>query len=92
VAKHSGAKEAKVNLIYILEQVVLRISDDGQGFNIGENTNKSLGLGIIHERAREIGASLSIQSVEGHGTEITVTWKHVTPGGHQAGPESSAII
>jgi signal transduction histidine kinase len=75
VAKHSGAKEARVNLVCSPEQVVLKISDDGRGFDIEINSTRSLGLGIIRERAREIGAALSLQSRVGSGTEVSVTWE-----------------
>jgi len=33
-----------------------------------------LGLGIMHERAALIGATLEIDTGKGRGTTITVTW------------------
>ncbi|MBP1707138.1 MAG: Histidine kinase-, gyrase and HSP90-like ATPase, partial [Chloroflexi bacterium] len=56
-------------------EVLLKITDDGRGFDTEINSSKSLGLGIIRERVKEIGASLSLQSRPGSGTEISVTWK-----------------
>jgi signal transduction histidine kinase len=76
VSKHSGAKQAVVSLECSAEQAELSVIDDGQGFDVAANSGKSLGLGIIRERAREIGASLSIQSQAGAGTSITVIYKN----------------
>jgi two-component system nitrate/nitrite sensor histidine kinase NarX len=75
VAKHSGATSAGLTLICRPEQVTLTVSDNGKGFDVAANSTRSLGLGIIRERAKEIGASLSIQSRPGAGTTINVTWK-----------------
>jgi signal transduction histidine kinase len=74
IAKHSGAQTAKVNLDCGPEQVVLRIADDGHGFDVAANSQKSLGMGIIRERAREIGAALKIHSTIDKGTIITTAW------------------
>jgi signal transduction histidine kinase len=74
VAKHSGAKEARVNLLCRETQIVLTIRDNGRGFDIPSNSNKSLGLGIIRERAKEVGASVTITSQPGKGTEILAIW------------------
>lgn len=76
VAKHSGAQEAKLSLACEPNQVTLKVMDNGKGFNVADNSNKSLGMGIIRERAREIGAILSIQSQMNKGTEISVVWKN----------------
>jgi signal transduction histidine kinase len=75
VSKHSGAKQAVVSLECTPEKVELSVIDNGQGFDVAANSNKSLGMGIIHERASEIGASLSIQSQIGSGTEVTVIYR-----------------
>ena len=75
VAKHSGATKAIVNLACSPREVLLKITDDGRGFDTEINSSKSLGLGIIRERVKEIGASLSLQSRPGSGTEISITWK-----------------
>jgi signal transduction histidine kinase len=75
VAKQSGATHVNVSLICSEAEVKLTISDNGRGFNVEENLQKSLGLGIIQERSKEIGAYLQIISEKGRGTEIQVTWK-----------------
>ncbi len=75
VAKHSAAQEAKLVLACQPDRVILKVTDNGKGFNVAENSSKSLGMGIIRERAREIGAALSIQSQINEGTEISIIWK-----------------
>ncbi len=79
VAKHSKAKAAAVRLACTPEEITLEISDDGQGFDLSAIHTESLGVGIIHERAREIGASLNIESSAGNGTKVSVVWKN-SPG------------
>lgn len=55
--------------------VSLMISDDGRGFDQGQVKHDHLGLGIMHERAENIGAQLYIESSLGAGTEIKVEWQ-----------------
>jgi signal transduction histidine kinase len=73
VVKHARAKH--VNLIFNqnINQISLRICDDGQGFVVGEVDSGHLGLQIMRERVEEIGARLSVTSEPGAGTEINVT-------------------
>ena len=54
--------------------VELRVGDDGRGFNPDDVPPKSLGVGIMRERAEKIGATLEIESQEGVGTQVTVVW------------------
>lgn len=56
-------------------QVILHISDDGSGFDPGDTVQGQLGLGIMRERAEDVGAMLSIESSPGHGTKITLVWR-----------------
>ena len=37
------------------------------------------GLSMMHERAEEIGAELSVTSELGHGTTVTVRWSETPP-------------
>ncbi|WP_036486493.1 AAA family ATPase [Myxosarcina sp. GI1] len=73
VFKHAKASEICVQLRYKPAQFVLRIKDNGQGF---ENSSLLVGRGFgllgMTERAERIGAELTIQSHIGRGTEITV--------------------
>jgi PAS domain S-box-containing protein len=72
VAKHAHANQARVNVSCKPDAVSLVISDNGQGFDIARVHPESLGLGIMRERARGIGAELQINSQIGAGSEIIV--------------------
>lgn len=69
VIKHSGASKACVRLRMENEKLVLTVEDDGRGFTEGAHSN-GLGLTGMHERARMIGADLTIDSRPGEGTKI----------------------
>ena len=69
IIKHSGASFAGVRLRIENEKLVLTIEDDGRGFTDGTTPN-GLGLTGMRERARMIGADLTIDSHPGEGTKI----------------------
>lgn len=76
VQKHSGAKHVKLTLSLTEERLVLTIEDDGRGFTVSDAENKagkSFGLGIMRERAEEIGAELTVTSAPGKGCRILLT-------------------
>ena len=54
--------------------MVLKIKDDGCGFNLDETETKHLGLAIMRERAEAINAVLSVESQPGQGTTVTLIW------------------
>lgn len=70
ITKHSGADSAEVLLLCNPGTAELMIKDNGRGFNLDDAYGKSLGLGIMHERAKAVGASLEITSAINKGTEI----------------------
>jgi nitrate/nitrite-specific signal transduction histidine kinase len=78
IAKHAQANQVKVDLICESSNVTLSISDDGKGFEIGNIRPDSLGVGIMHERAAKIGATISVLSQPGHGTTIMVVWGNLS--------------
>ncbi|UCD08018.1 MAG: HAMP domain-containing protein [Dehalococcoidales bacterium] len=73
VAKHSEAAYVTVSLICSKEKITLKIKDNGIGFEIDTISHDSLGIGIMQERAEDIGAIITIRSQVGEGTEIVVT-------------------
>lgn len=75
VAKHSGASSATVILHCESDKVKLCISDNGKGFDLSNVPSESLGLGIMRERAKDIGASLDIKTTINRGTEIIAIWQ-----------------
>lgn len=53
----------------------LSIMDDGDGFITKRNLSGMHGLSIMKERAKSIGATLTIRSKPGQGTQIIVIWR-----------------
>jgi PAS domain S-box-containing protein len=74
VAKHSGASLAGVSLKCEPDKIELIIRDNGKGFDSHQNSPGSLGLNIMQERAKNIGADLSITSEPGISTTVNVIW------------------
>jgi signal transduction histidine kinase len=75
IAKHSEADQVWVKLDYSALQIELMIRDNGQGFEVSRTLPDHLGLGIMRERAAQVGADYKISSQLGHGTTITVCWR-----------------
>ncbi|CAM3910671.1 sensor histidine kinase [Mesobacillus zeae] len=82
--RHSKATELGVLLVTRDDMVILRISDDGVGFEADEPKAGSYGLQNMHERAGEIGSTLKIVSVKNKGTKLEVK----VPILHTAGDEN----
>jgi PAS domain S-box-containing protein len=74
ITKHSQASQATVSLNCQPDRVSMHISDNGRGFNPEDIQPHQLGISIMRERAQAIGATLSIKSQPGQGTELLVTW------------------
>ena len=74
VARHSGASVANVVLEGQGEtELSLFVIDDGKGFDVAKaKTGPGLGLVSIEERARQIGASVTIESMLDAGTRLGV--------------------
>jgi len=72
--KHAHATHAGLALTYADEHVELRIDDDGVGFDPADVAAGRLGLGIMAERTRSVGASLAIESAPGQGTVVVARW------------------
>jgi signal transduction histidine kinase len=71
VMKHSLANHVEVRLAADDRRVLLRIADDGVGFDPGHNT-EGLGLPSMRERARSVGGTIEIASSPKTGTQIEV--------------------
>jgi PAS domain S-box-containing protein len=70
VVKHSGSDLVTVSLIRDKFLARLQIRDNGVGFDTA-STSAGLGLASMRERLRIVQGALSVDSVRGHGTEIT---------------------
>ena len=71
VVKHSNAKEARVELLGVDNQIRLRILDRGSGFDPAiRSLDTGIGLVSMRERLRLVGGTLSVRSAPARGTEI----------------------
>jgi signal transduction histidine kinase len=80
VAKHSGAKQAVLSLNCEEDSMELMVSDNGKGFEMSSAKPGSFGLENIRERARGIGADISIESQPGRGTTVRAVLKNAKGG------------
>jgi signal transduction histidine kinase len=73
VARHAEAKKVKVELLQKNDELILRIEDDGKGFDKEKAAEKqTLGILGMRERATMMGGNYEINSVPGKGTTVTV--------------------
>jgi two-component system, NarL family, sensor histidine kinase LiaS len=70
--RHAKATKLEVLLVKRDQLVILRVSDDGVGFDVDQVKAGSYGLQNMHERALEIGGTLQIVSVPNQGTRLEV--------------------
>jgi signal transduction histidine kinase len=75
IVKHSHATRADMVLEILPEKLYMDITDNGRGIDDKKITSTSLGLTIMKERAKLMGASISIGNLNGKGTRITVIYK-----------------
>ncbi|MBX0327935.1 GAF domain-containing protein [Oscillochloris sp. ZM17-4] len=76
VVKHADARNVTVALEFGAERVLVRVADDGQGFDpqaTPSGQGRHLGMISMRERAAEIGGTMDLRSMIGGGTEVTVT-------------------
>jgi signal transduction histidine kinase len=71
VGKHSGATEAQVVLHMNSGKLIVRVSDQGSGFEMAKFEKKgALGLLSMEERVRLAGGHFNLQSEPGKGTRL----------------------
>ena len=72
--KYAEATEINFNANYDSNMLTIILSDNGKGFDPQKtNSINGNGLGNLHRRAKEIGATLNVKSANKQGTAITVT-------------------
>ncbi|KOR80185.1 histidine kinase [Bacillus sp. FJAT-21352] len=79
--RHAKANSLEVLLIVRDGMIILRITDDGIGFNVEESKTGSYGLQNMHERAVELGGTMQIVSVPKKGTKLEVKIPLLNAGG-----------
>lgn len=73
VAKHSEARHVCLHLLSGPGTVTLTVADDGVGFDSRGAFPGHLGLLSMRERAREVGGTLSVDSLPGRGSRVRAT-------------------
>lgn len=77
--RHASPTRVEVDLTVERGSVLLRVRDDGQGFDIRQVSEvgksdqwpRRCGLEIMHEFAEALGGKLAVSSVPGRGTQVT---------------------
>ena len=70
VAKHAGAKLARIGLSLEGEEMTLCIEDDGRGFDPAQAPRARWGMTTMRERAEAAGGTLSVETSPGLGTTV----------------------
>ncbi len=79
IRKHAQAQQVDVLITFLAGEMVVMVSDNGQGFELEQTPGKEeghFGLGIMRERAGLIGARLEVRSAPGKGTQVLVYIPH----------------
>lgn len=79
ILKHSKAKAVKIDLKKTPHKIVLRIEDNGIGFDFSERFTdfKSLGLKTLKERTKLLQGVMEVDSEKGSGTTFTFSFPFV---------------
>src|ERR1700686_4388276 len=72
IAKNAGARAVVIPLERGAGDLVLRVRDDGRGFDAADSFPGHLGLLSMRERAASVGGVIEISTVPGQGTEVTI--------------------
>jgi signal transduction histidine kinase len=87
--RHAAASHIIVKLDYLPEPGLrLRVHDNGRGFDQAKVIGGGLGLRAMHERAERIGATFTLITESGQGTEVIVLW---TSAAANTGPETNRL-
>lgn len=77
VVKHAGVRQARLEMFEKGEYLVIRVQDEGAGFDVGTIKNKQVpergfGLYSVRERLELFGGRLEMESTPGCGTQMTI--------------------
>ena len=72
IARHAGASHIEISLLHRGGEIVLRIADDGRGFDPEHTRPGSFGLLGIRERAQALDARADIVSAPGAGCVVSI--------------------
>jgi PAS domain S-box-containing protein len=77
IEKHAHAREVRLRIAFHGDSIVLKIQDDGRGFDskrgrAGKGKWRGIGLTNMRERAEFLGGTCAVESAPKQGTTITV--------------------
>ncbi len=77
IHKHADARQVTIRMVSSFPNIILRIEDDGKGFDvqnrlIAASYEKRLGLRIMEERVNLLGGKIRIHSLPMEGTKIYI--------------------
>jgi len=77
IEKHARAREVRLRIAFSGDFIVLKIQDDGRGFDskrgkAGKGKWRGIGLTNMRERAEFLGGTCTVESAPKRGTTITV--------------------
>jgi len=76
IVKHAEAYKAEIRLVYSHPSIILRIDDDGKGFDVDSCNNNSMkgcmGIWSMRERTALLNGEITIHSQEQIGTNIVI--------------------
>lgn len=74
IRKYAAADQVFVRLLLLHPNIILKIYDDGRGFDVNKVPNnvsdEHIGIGGMRERARLINGNMKIESYPGKGTKL----------------------
>lgn len=72
--KHANASMVEVQFDGMLQQALLKVKDNGKGFEPDQPGSGQMGLQIMNERIEQIGGTLDVVSKPTIGTTLTAVW------------------
>lgn len=78
VIKHAKATEVIIKIDYYTNRLKLRITDNGQGFNLNEQKRAGNGIYNMRERVEILGGKFEIESIPDKGTSITIMIENIS--------------
>jgi PAS domain S-box-containing protein len=77
IQKHADARHVSIRLVASYPNIILRIEDDGKGFDVKERlvtalNEKRMGLRSMEERVNLLEGKIRIQSRPGKGTKVLI--------------------
>jgi signal transduction histidine kinase len=79
ILKHADAKTVVIRFYAHDDELAIKITDDGKGFDSAAGTSRGYGLRNIAARAEALGGSFTMESAPGQGASVLFTFRL---GGH----------